>query len=111
MLKTTLAGLRARTTRLVLSSVAIIPGVAFIPGTGHAKQAVAQSAPSEQKLSQVDLVEGQLPTKPNEIALAKATAKSNKLSVGQSVTVLDKDNNPQQFTVSGVYSQGAGGGA
>ncbi|GAA0644072.1 ABC transporter permease [Kutzneria viridogrisea] len=33
MLKTTLAGLRARTARLVLSSIAIVLGVAFVSGT------------------------------------------------------------------------------
>jgi putative ABC transport system permease protein len=33
MLKTTIAGMRARTTRLVLSSIAIILGVAFVSGT------------------------------------------------------------------------------
>ncbi|KAA2258776.1 FtsX-like permease family protein [Solihabitans fulvus] len=180
MLRTILAGMRARTARLVLSSVAIALGVAFVTGTlvlsdamtasmndGFAKTArnvdasvtlqtdgkpssdkpetlsedtlaavrkapgvaaadgrTGGSAPflnsngkaqsgsaialeSEPKLRPYDVVDGRFPQQDNEIALEKHAASNAKLTVGQQVTVLGKDDQKHSFTLVGTYQQGA----
>ncbi|MFI9009805.1 ABC transporter permease [Actinosynnema sp. NPDC053489] len=177
MLRTILAGLRARTARLVLSSVAIALGVAFVTGTlvlgdamtaslrdefakgarnvdvsvtasgegaagdvqgitpetlarirqapgvaaadprdleavplvtanGKAKPAWAVPLATDERLREFDLVDGRYPTRDDEIAVDKRTAATAKLSIGQPVVLLGKEEQRHEFTLVGTYQQG-----
>jgi putative ABC transport system permease protein len=175
MLRTIIAGLRARTARLVLSSVAIALGVAFVTGTlvlgdamnaslqdefakgtrnvdvavtasgessgvdgigpetlaairqapgvagadardtqpvpvltsnGKAKPAWAVSLASNEKLREFDLKDGRYPTSADEIAVDKRTAATAKLTIGQPVVLLGKDDTRHTYTLVGTYQQG-----
>ncbi|WP_158842948.1 ABC transporter permease [Saccharothrix deserti] len=183
MLRTIIAGLKARTARLVLSSVAIALGVAFVTGTlvlgdgmseslrdefakgarnvdasvtldrsssssssdssdgptgispemlakirqtpgvagadprdfqqvpllasnGKAKPAMAVPLASNEKLREFDVVDGRYPTAADEIAVDKRTATTAKLTIGQPVVLLGKDDKRLTFTLVGTYQQG-----
>ncbi|WP_033437841.1 ABC transporter permease [Saccharothrix sp. NRRL B-16314] len=175
MLRTIIAGLRARTARLVLSSVAIALGVAFVTGTlvlgdamnaslrdefakgarnvdvsvtvsgdssdvdgispetlaairqapgvagadprgsqavpvltanGKAKPAWAVSLPTNEKLREFDLADGRYPTSADEIAVDKRTAATAKLTIGQPVVLLGKEEKRHTYTLVGTYQQG-----
>ncbi|ONI89516.1 hypothetical protein ALI22I_16055 [Saccharothrix sp. ALI-22-I] len=176
MLRTIIAGLKARTARLVLSSVAIALGVAFVTGTlvlgdgmneslrdelakgarnvdvsvtvseesstdvqgispetlakirqapgvagadprdaqqvplvaanGKAKPAMAVSLASDEKLREFDLTDGRYPTAADEIAVDKRTAATAKLTIGQPVVLLGKEDQRHTYTLVGTYQQG-----
>ncbi|MCC8245108.1 ABC transporter permease [Saccharothrix luteola] len=181
MLRTIIAGLKARTARLVLSSVAIALGVAFVTGTlvlgdamnaslrdefakdarnvdvsvtvdgsassgdssteipgitaetlakirqapgvagadprdfqqvplvaanGKAKPAWAVPLASNEKLREFDLVDGRYPTDADEIAVDKRTATTAKLTIGQPVVLLGKEDARHTYTLVGTYQQG-----
>ncbi|PSL57915.1 putative ABC transport system permease protein [Saccharothrix carnea] len=178
MLRTIIAGLKARTARLVLSSVAIALGVAFVTGTlvlgdamtaslrdelakearnvdvsvtvsgessspdevqgispetlakirqtpgvagadargshsvplvaanGKAKPAWAVPLASNERLREFDLVDGRYPAEADEIAVDKRTAATAKLTIGQPVVLLGKEDERHEFTLVGTYQQG-----
>ncbi|CAL9373188.1 hypothetical protein SUDANB95_00903 [Actinosynnema sp. ALI-1.44] len=176
MLRTIIAGLKARTARLVLSSVAIALGVAFVTGTlvlgdamnasmrdefaksargvdvsvtlngttdskgitpetlakirqargvagadprgfasvplltgsGKARPAIATPLAGNDKLREFDLANGRYPDKANEVAVDVRTADTAKLSIGQPVKLLGKDDQTREYTLVGTYKQGVG---
>ncbi|SHG99473.1 ABC transporter permease [Streptoalloteichus hindustanus] len=176
MLRATLAGIRARTMRLLLSSIAIVLGVAFVSGTlvlgdamdaqtkdnfardtrnvdvkvelgsvpkdqpttftreqvdavrkvpgvtaaegreyvpvpmvranGKARMAIGVPMVRETKLLPVDLKNGRFPQRDDEITLDKRTATNEKISVGQQVELVDKNDQRRKLTVVGIYERG-----
>ncbi|MEU4742563.1 FtsX-like permease family protein [Actinosynnema sp. NPDC023658] len=176
MLRTIIAGLKARTARLVLSSVAIALGVAFVTGTlvlgdamtaslrdefakgsrnvdvsvsvsgessadvtgispevlakirqapgvagadardsqdvplltsgGKAKPAWVVPLATNEKLREFDLVDGRYPTSASEVAVDKRTAATAKLTIGQPVVLLGKEDKRLTYTLVGTYQQG-----
>ncbi|PRY42383.1 ABC transporter permease [Umezawaea tangerina] len=177
MLRTIIAGVRARTARLLLSSVAIMLGVAFVTGTlvlgdgitegmrdefaksargvdlsmsttgegpqaetgisqatldkvrstpgvqgadlrtvvgaamltqsGKAKPATVGPLASTPELREYDLKEGRYPTSPTEAAVDVRTLATAKVSIGQQITLLDKQDGKHPFTIVGTFAQGA----
>ncbi|HWO63717.1 MAG TPA: FtsX-like permease family protein [Umezawaea sp.] len=179
MLKTIIAGVKARTARLLLSSIAIMLGVAFVSGTlvlgdgitegmkdefaktsrgvdvsmsltgqaqgpeaesgisqatldkvratpgvqgadvrsyvstalltsgGKAKPASAGPLASTPELREYDLKDGRFPTSPTETAVDVRALATAKLSMGQQITLLDKDDGKHSFTIVGTFAQGA----
>ena len=177
MLKTILAGVKARTARLLLSSIAIMLGVAFVSGTlvlgdgitegmkdefaksargvdvsmsltgegpesetgitqatldkvratpgvagadvrsvisaalltanGKAKPATAGPLASTPDLREYDLKDGRFPTSASETAVDVRALKTANLSMGQQITVLDKNDGKHSFTIVGTFAQGA----
>jgi putative ABC transport system permease protein len=177
MLKTIIAGVRARTARLLLSSIAIMLGVAFVSGTlvlgdgitegmkdefaktsrgvdvsmslrgegpeaetgfsqatldkvrgtsgvqgadvrsyvsaalltsnGKAKPASAGPLASTPELREYDLKDGRFPTSATETAVDVRALATAKLSMGQQITLLDKNDVKHSFTIVGTFAQGA----
>jgi putative ABC transport system permease protein len=176
MLKTILAGVKARTARLLLSSIAIALGVAFVSGTlvlgdgitegmkdefaksargvdvsmaltgerpdedgispatldkvrktpgvagadvrsvvsaplltsdGKAKPATAGPLASTPELREYDLKDGRFPTSVTETAVDVRALATAKLSMGQQITLLDKQDGKHSFTIVGTFAQGA----
>ncbi|MEO6091362.1 MAG: FtsX-like permease family protein [Umezawaea sp.] len=177
MLKTIIAGVRARSARLLLSSVAIMLGVAFVSGTlvlgdgitegmkdefaksargvdasmtltgegpetktgfsqatldkvrktpgvagadirtvisaalltsnGKAKPATAGPLASTPELREYDLKDGRFPTSATETAVDVRALKTTNLTMGQQITLLDKNDGKHTFTIVGTFAQGA----
>ncbi|WP_116248406.1 ABC transporter permease [Nocardiopsis sp. FIRDI 009] len=78
----------------------------LLDADGRAFGFTPPSAVSVEGASRFDAAQGELPSADDEIALATSTAEQSGFGVGDTVTVLDPDQERREFTVTGLVNFG-----